>query len=173
MNKMKRGDAPFPQPPQTYLIMDEAAVQAVMWQFFPLYEHVGLVVESAQGGIYRCRVPLNRQNGNHLNTVHAAIQWAAAQVLGGLVVVSAFGPEGFSTVFAAVRSVAIDFQRPARTTTTAEAALSQHSVNKLRQCVFAGDETAFSLHDNVCGGAGETVAIADANYVVRPQRRSQ
>ena len=59
--------------------------------------------------MYRCRIPLNDQNKNHIDTVHAAIQWAAAEVLGGLVIAVNFRDP---PLFVAVRSVSIDFLRP-------------------------------------------------------------
>jgi acyl-coenzyme A thioesterase PaaI-like protein len=68
----------------------ESEIQAVLFECCPLYKHIGLTVESAQGGHYRRRLPLDAKNTNHINTVHAALQWAAAEVVGGLVVFATF-----------------------------------------------------------------------------------
>lgn len=137
--------------------------------FCPLYEHIGLVVESARDGIYRCRVPLTQQNGNHLNTVHAAIQWAVAELLGGMVTVVTFGIE--HRIFVAVRSVSIEFLRPARTTITAEALFGEQDALQMKRLVIAGSNATFRLRAVIRSDSGETVATSDAEYVVRPLRR--
>ena len=71
----------------------EARIEARLKRNFPIYDYVGLEIESASDGIYRCVVPLRESNVNHIATVHAAIQWAAAEVLGGMVVMSVFCSE--------------------------------------------------------------------------------
>lgn len=156
------------------MVVSEAAVQEFLWRSCPIYHHIGLVIESMRDGIYRCRVPLTPQNGNHLNTVHAAIQWAAAELPGGLVVAAIFDPGQLTkTNFVAVRSVSIEFLRPARTAITAEAVLGMQEAMEIKRLVTEGESAAFRLHTVVRNDSGETVATADAEYVIRPQRADQ
>lgn len=151
----------------------EAELQAELWRSIPLYEQIGLTVEAVRGGIYRCRVPLSRENGNHMNTVHAAVQWAAAEMLGGLVVYTLFSVEQRRAMFVAVRGVAIEFHRPARTAVTAEAVLGEPAAAEIVRLLSAGEDASFRLHAIVRDEAGETVATTEADYVVRPLRAAR
>ena len=54
----------------------------------PVYEFMDLSVVSVSAGVYQCVVPLTKNTGNHINTVHAAFQWASVEILGGLVVLT-------------------------------------------------------------------------------------
>lgn len=150
--------------------ISEAALQDILCKTLPLYEHLGLVVESASKGIYRCRMPLNRANSNHLNAVHAAVQWAAAEVLGGFVIIDLFGPEAMGSLYGVVRSVSIEFHRPARSDIIVEASLSELEAAEIQRLFAAGDEANFRLHAVVRDCAGETVATTDAQYSLRPLR---
>jgi acyl-coenzyme A thioesterase PaaI-like protein len=148
----------------------ETLAEAELRRTLPLCEHIGLIVESARNGVYRCRVPLSQQNSNHLNTVHAAIQWAAAEVLGALAVFELFTPEQRLKMFAAVRSVSITFHRPARTDLTAEALIADSEAAETQRLLAAGENASFRLRASVRDEAGEIIATTDAEYVVRPLR---
>ncbi|WP_052187283.1 DUF4442 domain-containing protein [Sphingopyxis sp. LC81] len=148
----------------------ETEVEAALRRIFPIYEHAGLTVESARDGIYRVRLPLNRENGNHMNTVHAALQWAAAEVLGGLVVMAVFGLEQLDKMYGAVQSVSIDFQRPARSAIVAEALFDEREARRIEQMMGDGQDATFRLHAVVRDEGGATVAVTEAVYVVRPLR---
>ncbi|WP_447929896.1 YiiD C-terminal domain-containing protein [Sphingopyxis fribergensis] len=154
-------------------MFDEAAIEATLRQLCPLYKHVELSVESAQDGVYRCRVPLNAANGNHLGTVHAAIQWAAAEMLGGLVLMPIIGPHRLATMHVAVRSVSIDFRRPARSAIIAEALFDEQEASEVRRLIDDGKDATFCLHAVVRDDNGETVATTEAVYVARPLRAAK
>ncbi|WP_169577470.1 PaaI family thioesterase [Sinimarinibacterium sp. CAU 1509] len=138
----------------------------------PLFDHIGLVVESASDGVFRCTVPLTPENSNHFDTVHAAIQWASAEVLGGLVVMSIVPLERRTQTFAAVRSVNIEFLRPARTSIVAETRFDPAESVAIRAALDEGRNSEFSLESTVRDATGEPVAIAQARYVLRPWRQS-
>ena len=145
----------------------EARIEARLKRNFPIYEHVGLEIESVSDGIYRCAVPLQESNANHIATVHAAIQWAAAEVLGGMVVMSVFGSQ---PVFAVVPHVAIDFTRPARSAIRAEALFAEAEAALLRETFEREGEAEFSLRAVIRREDGSEVAAADARYLVREPR---
>ena len=148
----------------------EAEIQALLWKLCPLYQHVGMTVESARGGHYRCRLPLTPANVNHLQTVHAALQWALAEVLGGVALLDTFEPAHFSKLYAAVASARVEFVRPARGDIVAEASLAPDEQLRLRARIAAGQEARFELQPEVRLVDGETVARLQAEYVVRPRR---
>ena len=154
-------------------MLDLARAEATLYRLCPLYELIELRVESMRDGVYRCRVPLNRANSNHLKTVHAAVQWASAEMLGGLVAMRIIGPERLATMYAAVQSVSIDFRRPARSAIIAEARFDEDEARHIEQQVRSGMDATFSLNATVRGDNGETIAVTEAVYVVRPQRRPE
>jgi acyl-coenzyme A thioesterase PaaI-like protein len=144
-------------------------MQSFLRKLIPFYEHVELSIESVQGGVYRCHVPLNDQNKNHFDTVHAAIQWAAAEVLGGLVVAVNFrGPR----LFVAVRSVSIEFLRPARTAIVAEALFADDRAEELRNQLESKGEVEFEVRAVVRDTSQRDVAASIGQYVVRKHRES-
>lgn len=148
----------------------EAQIQELLYRVCPLYAHIGLSVEHARDGLYRCRVPLTPTNINHLGTVHAALQWALAEVLGGLAVLSIFPPERFAKLYAAVTWAETDFIKPARGALVAEARLDSGEQDRVRAAVDGGDEGRFGLETAVCLEDGSVVARLRAKYIVRPKR---
>jgi acyl-coenzyme A thioesterase PaaI-like protein len=142
----------------------------MLYQHLPLYEHIDMTVESAQNGIYRCRLPLEGRNSNHINTVHAALQWATAEALGGVLLVDTFGSDCFAKLFVAVKSATIEFLRPARTAITAEAIPDPKELGRIKSLVDAREEAQFSLAVTIRSADGETVARMIANYIARPKR---
>lgn len=136
----------------------------------PLAQHTGMIVESAENGVYRIRMPLNADTGNHMQTVHAALQFAAAEVLGGLVVVTAVPFEDLPKIYGAVKSATIEFVRAARTDITAEAHMPEAELARIRQAVKAGNEALFTLRPLVRDREGRDVARFQGEYVIRPRR---
>jgi acyl-coenzyme A thioesterase PaaI-like protein len=149
---------------------NDAEIQAMLYQHLPLYEHIGMTVESSQDGIYRCRLPLEARNSNHINTVHAALQWATAEALGGVLIIDTFGSSCFAKVFVAVKSASIEFVRPARTAIIAEAIPDPQELQRIKALVDAGKEAQFSLGVTIRSADGEAVARMSANYIARPKR---
>ena len=94
-------------------------------------------------------------------------QWAASEVLGGLVMMSALEGEPF---FAVVKNVSIEFKRPARSGITTEAEFTQEAARKLRADFVRDGEAGFSLHVRVCDDKGVEVATATAEYLSRRPR---
>ena len=147
----------------------EDEIQSFLRRLIPFYEHVGLSIESAKDGVYRCSLPLNDQTKNHLDTVHAAIQWASAEVLGGLVIAVNFRD---SRLFVAVRSVTIEFLRPARSEITAEVLFPDERVEDLRRRLESKGEVEFEVRAVVRDSSQRDVASTVGRYVVRKQRES-
>lgn len=148
----------------------EAEIEALLHKVCPLYEHIGLVVEHARDGEYRCRVPMNPSNANHLGTIHAALQWAVAEVLGGLAVLTIFPPASFAKLYAAVTWAEVDFLKPARGALVAEARLAASERSRVRAAVDDGGEGHFGLEAAVHLEDGTVVAKLRAKYIVRPKR---
>ena len=54
----------------------EQQLQAWTRENLPVYTFIDLKIISASNGLYQCFLPLTSNIGNHINTVHAAFQWA-------------------------------------------------------------------------------------------------
>lgn len=88
----------------------------------PVCEFIDPSVVGVSDGLYQCFVPLTRNTGNHINTVHATFQWASAEILGGLIVLSKQEEKKYVPV---AKSLTIDFKRPAPSRITSEALFSE------------------------------------------------
>ena len=134
---------------------------------FPLYDFFGLEVQSVQDGVYRCFVPHRKSNLNHIDTIHAGIQWSAAEVLGGMVMISILQGVPF---FAVVKRVTIEFKRPARSAMTAEAHFDEVPAQKLKTDFETRGEASFSLQVSLRDEDGVEVASAVGDYLARKPR---
>lgn len=143
------------------------SIQSFLWDLFPIYSHIGLTVESVSNGIYRCQIPINDQNLNHIRTIHACIQWAAAEVLGGLVVIANLD---HSRLFFVVRTVTIRFLKPARTDVSAEAFFADKRVEALQDKLILRGEASFDLDAVIRDNHGTIVAETSAEYLIRKKR---
>jgi len=130
----------------------------------PIYEFMGLSVVSVSDGVYQCHVPLTKNTGNHINTVHAAFQWASAEILGGLVVLTKRTEEKYVPV---VKSLNIEFKRPALSGITSEALFSEKDVEMMNSALAASGRYDFELSCTIQDTNGEVVAEATGCYAVR------
>lgn len=130
----------------------------------PIYEFMDLTIHSASEGVYKCLVPLSGNTGNHINTVHAALQWASAEILGGLVVLSTRTDEKYVPV---VKSLSIEFTRPAFTDITSEAVFSNEQVAVMNTALESTGRFDFELPSLIRDSEGEIVARALGQYAVR------
>jgi len=146
----------------------EEKIERDLRRDLPVYEYMDLRIESASNGVYRCAVPLNEGNTNHFHTIHAAIQWAVAEVLGGLVWAEWKPAEG--DFIPVVKRFEIDFKRPAFTRIVAETRFSAEQAQTLRAALAAEGRHDFELGSVIRNDAGETVAEAKGTYAIRPAR---
>ncbi len=147
----------------------ERDLETTLRDLLPLYEHIDLKIESASNGVFRCFVPLNERNSNHFKTMHAALQWAAAEALGG-VVLAASGID-LKKFLGGVRSVESDFLKPAETSVTAESHFSDAQMRAMKMDLEENGRCDFELDAVVRNRDGETVAQTKGVYAVRPRRK--
>jgi acyl-coenzyme A thioesterase PaaI-like protein len=143
------------------------ALETLLRQAVPFYEYMDIRVEQVDDGVYRVRAPLLPQTTSHVGTVHAPIQWAAAEALGGIVALDVFG--GLEDIFLVVRNVNYDFLKAARTDVIAETRFDAEAAAKLKADV-AGGEGHIEIAIQVLDENGTEVAKATGRYLVRPRR---
>jgi acyl-coenzyme A thioesterase PaaI-like protein len=130
----------------------------------PIYGFMDLKVLSVSKGFYQCFVPLSVNTGNHIKTVHAAFQWASAEILGGLAVLSTRKDDKYVPV---VKSLSIDFKRPALTDITSEARFSREQADLMNTALESTGRYDFELASVIRDSEGEVVAEALGHYAVR------
>ena len=130
----------------------------------PIYEFMSLRVNSVSGGVYKCSVPLDANTGNHISTLHAAFQFAAAEILGGLVVLCNRTDETHVPV---VKRLSVDFKHPALSGISSEASFSDHEVEVMNRALQATGRYDFELASIVRNEQGQVVAEATGCYAVR------
>ena len=108
----------------------EKTMEAAMKANSPLYNHLDLCVEQVANGIFRASMPASHKSTNHFNAIHAAVQFAVAECLGGLVWRSLNMGKDYIIV---VRNLFIDFQRPAFSNISAQTCFDEADVNKLKK----------------------------------------
>ena len=96
---------------------------------FPLYRHAGIKILEARHGEAKCYAPLKESNSNHFGGLHAAIQWAMAEVLGGVIIFYDFRTE---EVFGLVKDFYIAFKQQATTDITSETSISPHEIDRVK-----------------------------------------
>ncbi|MEM6606868.1 MAG: YiiD C-terminal domain-containing protein, partial [Pseudomonadota bacterium] len=122
---------------------EESRVESRLRELLPLYKHIDLTIESVSGGVFRCKIPLNEANKNHFGTVHAALQFAVAEVLGGLVGES-LGVLNDQHV-GVVKNFEIHFKKPATTDVIAETRMPVGDLTALAERIEADGRVDFDL----------------------------
>jgi acyl-coenzyme A thioesterase PaaI-like protein len=130
----------------------------------PLYEFMDLRIAGGENGFYRCFVPLNENTGNHISTFHAALQFAAAEILGGVVVVENRASDKYVPV---VRSLNIEFKKPAMTDIFTEAYFSEQDAKKMNAAMASDGRYDFELKINIKNTSGEIVSEVTGSYAIR------
>jgi acyl-coenzyme A thioesterase PaaI-like protein len=146
----------------------ESKLQRSLRSDLPLYEYMDLRVESASNGIFRCVVPMIENNVNHFRSIHAALQWAAAEVLGGLVWTVSKPEEG--EFIPVVRRFEIDFKRPAFGDIVAETRFTDSQANAMKADLKAYGRYDFALESEIRNVDEETLAMCKGFYAIRDSK---
>lgn len=146
--------------------VDISALEDHLHRLLPLYGHIGLRIESL-GDVLACTVPLTEANSNHLGAIHAAVQWAAAEALGGM---AYFAHPEFGECWIAVREVNITFKRVARTPLRAEAVFDTTMAGDVAAQLSADGRADYELNMMLCDTGGDVVTTAVGHYVLRQPR---
>ena len=129
-----------------------------------IFQHMGLRFNAGDDGYYQTFAPLDERTGNHINTFHAAFQFALAEAIGGIVVFENRASERFIPL---VKSVTMDFKKPATTDLTASAYFSSEQATEMNQVMAENGRYKFTLNIDIKNRDGEQVSLMKAVYVVR------
>ena len=139
-------------------------LQAQLREVLPIYSTISLEVVSADDTL-EAKVPLSKNNMNHLGTMHAGITWMAAEVLGGLAYLG--HSQDFGQAWAAVKGVEIEFKRPVTSGISAKASFPADERRRVAMELEEKSRSKFALKIEVTDEEGNLCAVATGSYVLR------
>ena len=129
-----------------------------------IFQHMGLKYTIEADGHYRTYAPLNDRTGNHVKTFHAAFQFALAEAIGGIVIFENRASERYVPL---VKSVSMNFRKPAATDLFASAHFGPDDVAAMNQAMADSGRYDFTLEIPITDTNGERVSEMKAVYAVR------
>ena len=142
----------------------EAELEAWLRSVLPLYEYIGLRIDS-WGEAIQCSVPLTPENRNHFGAMHAAVQWAVAETVGGVAYFA--HADELGDCWVAVRAVTIEFRRPAMTDVRARARFGTTDAEKLRAELEATGRAQYVVEIELLDANDAQIATATGRYHLR------
>ncbi|GAA4425871.1 PaaI family thioesterase [Actinokineospora soli] len=144
----------------------EETFDAALEHLVPQAHRMGVrAVEVAPGRVV-CRVPLEG-NGNHLGTIYAGVLFTVAEVLGGALCMPSFDLARFYPV---VKSLRIDFRKPARSDVLAETSLPEDRIAEIAKTAEEHGKAEFTLHATLTDADGIVVAATEGVYQLRAHK---
>jgi acyl-coenzyme A thioesterase PaaI-like protein len=142
-------------------------VTEVLGGLVPRMREMGFEVTALAPGLAVAEVGMEG-NANHLGTMYAGTLFGVAELLGGVICHPSFDLERF---YPTVKSLTIDFRRPATTRVRAEARLTEAAIEDIRTLAEATGKAEFELDAVVTDASGEVVATTRGTYQLRAQRK--
>ena len=139
-------------------------LEAQLHEVLPIYSTISLEIVSADD-VLETKVPLSKNNMNHLGTMHAGITWMAAEVLGGLAYLG--HSKDFGQAWAAVKGVEIQFRRPVTSGISAKANFPPDERRRIAGELEEQSRSKFTLKIEVTDEEGNLCAVATGNFVLR------
>jgi len=103
-------------------------------------------------------------NANHLGSMYAGTLFGVAEVLGGVICHPSFD---LARYYPTVKSLTIDFRRPATTAVRAEASLTPDAIERIRGTAESEGRAEFELEAVITDASGEVVATTRGTYQLR------
>lgn len=103
-------------------------------------------------------------NGNHFGTMYAGVLFTVGEVLGGALSMATFD---MSTYVPLVKSMTIDFLKPARSKVRASTSLDEATIEQLKATADAHGKAEFPLVAELHDEDGVLVGRTTGNYQIR------
>ena len=130
----------------------------------PILGKMGVTIVDASHGRAAAVLPAG-PNVNHFGTTYAGSLFTVAEMLGGIIGFHSFsGLEGFVPL---VKSLDIQFKRPATTDVTATTTLSDEEIVRIETEALATGRAQFVLEAEVTDADGVVVATSVGVYQMR------
>lgn len=132
---------------------------------FPIYDYIGLEIVEATPISAMCSVPLKPDNINHFGTVHAAVQWAVCETLGGVIYLTNLGLS--SKFLGVVKSMDISFIQPATTALLSSTSVDESELVRVSKELESSGKSDFLLPIVLKDEQNRVVASARGTYHLR------
>ncbi len=132
-------------------------------QHLPIYQFINVSIDSVSNELYQCSVAIDKNTANHVNTIHAAVQFACGEILGGLIVLANRKKQSYIPV---VKRIIIDFLKPALTDITAITHFSNDQVELMNTTLENNGRFDFELNTTIFDRHQNVIAKLQGSYVV-------
>jgi acyl-coenzyme A thioesterase PaaI-like protein len=144
-------------------IWDADKLTQANWDIIPFLKHTGVVVDHAERGFVRLRMPFE-PNVNHVGMMYAGALFTLAEVPGGTLFVTTFDPTRFYPI---VKDLKIRFRRPAMTDITVEVRMSGDEAARIMEEAEANGKADYSWESKLMDTNDEIVAVTQNLYQMR------
>ena len=133
------------------------------WEMIPFLRHSGVIVEKAERGYVKIRMPFE-PNVNHVGMMYAGALFTLAEVPGGTLFITTFDPKRFYPI---VKNLNIRFRRPAMTDVSVEVRISEEQASQVLAEAEKNGKADYSWQCELVDVNGEVVAITENEYQIR------
>ncbi len=144
-------------------VWDADKLTQANWDIIPFLKHTGVVVDHAERGFVRLRMPFE-PNVNHVGMMYAGALFTLAEVPGGTLFVTTFDPTRFYPI---VKDLKIRFRRPAMTDITVEVRMSGDEAARIMEEAEANGKADYSWESKLMDTNDEIVAVTQNLYQMR------
>ena len=144
-------------------VWDADKLTQANWDIIPFLKHTGVVVDHAERGFVRLRMPFE-PNVNHVGMMYAGALFTLAEVPGGTLFVTTFDPTRFYPI---VKDLKIRFRRPAMTDITVEVRMREDEVERITEEAEANGKADYSWESKLMDTNDEIVAVTQNLYQMR------
>ena len=134
-----------------------------LWKTIPFAQRTGVLVEHAERGYVRLRMPFE-PNVNHVQMMYAGALFTLAEVPGGTMFTTTFNYKRFYPI---VKELKIRFRRPAMTDIIVEVRLSESEAARISEEAEANGKADYEWECQLKDTNGEVVAISHNVYQLR------
>lgn len=128
----------------------------------PFAEKVG-ITRNSEGGI---ELPFDESVHNHLQTVHAAAQYALAETESGEMLQTLF-PELADKVVPVLRDSTVKYKKPAQSSVSARASVTDESVAKFREQLARKGRSSIVVRVEVVDQKGIITSVAEFSWFIQ------
>lgn len=142
---------------------DAEKLTAGNWETIPFLAHTGIIVDHAERGFVRLRMPFE-PNVNHVGMMYAGALFTLAEVPGGTLFLTTFDASKFYPI---VKDLKIRFRRPAMTDITVEVRMDDDEAARIAAEAEENGKADYSWESKLKDTTGEVVAISQNLYQMR------
>ncbi len=145
----------------------DAGTMAATLAKIPYTRELGFAIDRAAGGEVLMTLPGGEITRNLAGTVHAGALYTFGETVAGV----AAGLETLDQAFPLARRAQIRYRRPARGAVRGEARVEPGEIERVLRELARDGRSELTVHVELAGADGETVAEMEVDYAFRPLER--